>query len=101
MGRRSTAERADGIEVERAGSRRRDSSARHRRLKPRPGQSGQDVAAHQRGRIHAATIELVAEAGYRDLTATGIARVAGVSKRTFYENFKDKETCFLATYDLI
>jgi AcrR family transcriptional regulator len=70
-------------------------------LKPRPGRSGQGVAAHQRGRIHAATIELVAEAGYGELTATGIAGVAGVSKRTFYENFEDKQGCFFATYDLI
>jgi AcrR family transcriptional regulator len=75
--------------------------ARHRRLKPRPGRSGEKVAAHQRGRIYEATIELVAEDGYDDLTATAISGVAGVSKRTFYENFEDKEECFLATYDRI
>jgi AcrR family transcriptional regulator len=75
--------------------------ARYRKLKPRPGGSGDGVVEHQRGRIHAATIDLVDEAGYGSLTLTGIARAAGVSNRTFYDNFKDKEDCFLATYDLI
>lgn len=75
--------------------------ARFRKLKPRPGQSGKEVADHQRGRIHAATIELVNEGGYGALTVTGIARAAGVSNHTFYENFHDKEDCFLATYELI
>lgn len=74
---------------------------RFRQLKPRPGHSGKTVAEHQRGRIHAATIELVDECGYEELTVAQIVRAAGVSKRTFYENFNDKEDCFLATYDLI
>jgi AcrR family transcriptional regulator len=74
---------------------------RYRQLKPRPGHSGQGVADHQRGRIHAATIELVDEDGYEALTVARIVSAAGVSKRTFYENFSDKEDCFLATYDLI
>lgn len=74
---------------------------RYRKLQPRPGSSGKEVAEHQRGRIHAATIELVDEGGYEDLTVTGIARAAGVSNRTFYENFSGKDDCFLATYDLI
>jgi AcrR family transcriptional regulator len=76
-------------------------SARYRQLKPRPGGSGQDVAEHQRGRIIAATIDLVDERGYEALTVAGIVSAAGVSKHTFYENFRDKEECFLATYDLV
>jgi AcrR family transcriptional regulator len=51
--------------------------------------------------MYAATIELVGEGGYDALTATGIARAAGVSNRTFYENFSGKEDCFAATYELI
>jgi AcrR family transcriptional regulator len=74
---------------------------RYRKLKPRPGRAGEKVAEHQRARIHAATIELVDELGYAGLTVTGIARAAGVSNRTFYENFRDKEDCFRATYELI
>lgn len=79
----------------------RSRHARYRKLKPRPGRSGAEVAEHQRARIHAATIELVDEGGYEALTVTGIARAAGVSTHTFYENFADKEDCFRATYELI
>lgn len=79
----------------------RSGSPRFRKLKPRPGHAGRNVAEHQRGRLHAATIELVAEQGYPALTVTGITRAAGVSSHTFYENFADKSDCFLATYDLV
>jgi AcrR family transcriptional regulator len=51
--------------------------------------------------MYAATIELVAGSGYGALTATAIAAAAGVSKRTFYENFSDKDHCLFATYDVI
>lgn len=86
---------------DRAQTEDRGSEARFRKLKPRPGHASAKVAEHQRARIHAATIELVAEGGYEALTVTGIARAAGVSNHTFYENFTDKEDCFRATYDLI
>jgi len=43
----------------------------------------------------------VDEGGYEALTVTGIARAAGVSSHTFYENFSNKEDCFRSTYDLI
>lgn len=79
----------------------RRAEARFRKLKPRPGQASAKVAGHQRARIHAATIELVDEGGYEALTVTGIARAAGVSSHTFYENFSNKEDCFRSTYDLI
>jgi len=51
--------------------------------------------------MHAATIELVDERGYAGLTVAAIVEKAGVSKHTFYENFNDKEDCFLATYRVI
>lgn len=75
--------------------------ARFQKLKPRPGYAGQSVKAHQRRRLHAATIDLVSRGGYGRLSVTAIARTAGVANRTFYENFRGKEECFLATYDLI
>lgn len=40
----------------------------------------------------------VAEKGYRATTIADIVRHARVSKRTFYEQFPDKESCFLAAY---
>lgn len=73
----------------------------YRQLKPRPGHSGERIAAHQRGRMHAAIVELVDRCGYDALTVAAIVEAAGVSKHTFYENFKDKEDCFLSTYGLI
>jgi AcrR family transcriptional regulator len=40
------------------------------------------------------------EKGYASTTIADIVRHARVSKRTFYENFPDKESCFLATYEI-
>lgn len=71
------------------------------KLKPRRGHAGKQVVDHQLGRMYAATIDLVAADGYGSLTVAGITRFAGLSKRTFYEHFDDKDDCFLATYDVI
>jgi AcrR family transcriptional regulator len=73
----------------------------YRKLKPGPGRSPEEVAAHRRSRIHGAMIELVAAVGYEDATVRDVALMAGVSKPTFYKFFPDKEGCFVATYDLV
>jgi AcrR family transcriptional regulator len=75
--------------------------SRYRKLKPGPGRHPEEVAAHQRGRLQAAMIELVAEAGYDAVSIAAVSRHAGVSKRDFYRQFESKEACFLATYDEI
>jgi TetR/AcrR family transcriptional regulator len=72
-----------------------------RRLSPGPGMAAKDVAAHQLSRIHAATIALVAEQGYKSLRVRDIVRRAEVSTRAFYELFGSKTDCFLQTHDLI
>jgi AcrR family transcriptional regulator len=59
------------------------------------------VASDQRARIEAAMIELVSERGFGAVTVRELVRLAGVSTHTFYEHFKDKETCFLCVYELI
>ncbi len=41
----------------------------------------------------------VAEKGYAETTVSDVVDRAGVSRRTFYEQFPDKEACFLAAYD--
>lgn len=41
----------------------------------------------------------VAEKGYAATTIADVVRCARVSKRTFYEQFEDKEACFLAAYE--
>lgn len=42
---------------------------------------------------------VVAEKGYATATVADVVEHAGVSRRTFYELFPDKESCFLAAYD--
>jgi AcrR family transcriptional regulator len=52
----------------------------------------------QRERLLSATVEVVAELGYAGLTVAQVIDRAGVSRRTFYELFKDCDDCFLATF---
>jgi len=57
------------------------------------------VTASQRGRLIEAMAHVVAEKGYAATTVADVVERAGVSRRTFYEQFNDKEACFLAAYD--
>lgn len=57
------------------------------------------VLASQRGRLIAAMADAVADKGYGATTVADVIARAGVSRRTFYEHFRDKEACFLAAYD--
>ena len=57
------------------------------------------VAANQRERILSAVAQATAELGYADMSVEAIIARAGVSRRTFYEHFKNKEDAFLAAYD--
>lgn len=79
----------------------RSRSSRYPKLRPGPGRSAEDVAAHQRGRLQKATVELVAERGYNAVAVATLTEHARVSKRDFYKHFAGKEECFLATYDTI
>ncbi|MDQ3850823.1 MAG: TetR/AcrR family transcriptional regulator [Actinomycetota bacterium] len=54
----------------------------------------------QRLRLMAAMTEAVAAKGYAATTIADVVGRARVSRRTFYEQFADKEDCFLAAYDL-
>lgn len=72
----------------------------YRKLRPRPnGPPRAQVIANQRARLCGAMIEAVAAQGYTAVSVAGICRLAGVSKRAYYELFANKEACFLATYD--
>jgi AcrR family transcriptional regulator len=57
------------------------------------------VASNQRERILAAVTQAAAELGYAEMSVEAIIVRAGVSRRTFYEHFKNKEDAFLAAYD--
>ena len=46
-------------------------------------------------------IDAVAVKGYRETTVADVVARAGLSRKTFYEHFSNKEECFLSTYDQI
>ena len=57
------------------------------------------VRAIQRERLLASMIKTVTEIGYNALTVQNVLTRAGISRPTFYEQFEDKEDCFLAAFD--
>lgn len=74
-----------GIELERGGAS--NGSARAR------------VIEIQRVRILGAMIEVCVERGAANVTVAHVVESSGVSRRTFYELFADREQCFLAALD--
>jgi AcrR family transcriptional regulator len=69
--------------------------------KGRHGLSREFIASNQRERLLDAMANVVAEKGYAATRVVDITDYAGVSRKTFYELFTDKEDCFLAAYDAI
>lgn len=59
---------------------------------------GRHVIEMQRRRLLLATIEILAEYGLEDIHVGRICARAGVSRRTFYDLFEDREACVLATF---
>jgi AcrR family transcriptional regulator len=59
------------------------------------------VEHHQRERILSAVVAMVGRKGYGSTTIGDISRQARVSRDTFYEQFANKEECFVAAYDAI
>ncbi|HEY5372520.1 MAG TPA: TetR family transcriptional regulator [Polyangiaceae bacterium] len=53
----------------------------------------------QRARLLAAAVEVVSEVGYAGMSTARVSARAGVSRKTFYELFEDREDCFLAAFD--
>jgi AcrR family transcriptional regulator/DNA-binding MarR family transcriptional regulator len=66
---------------------------------PGPRGGGVYIPEFQRTRLLDATFALVAAEGYRRLTARRVSDWAGVSNKTFYDLFSDREDCFLAAFD--
>jgi AcrR family transcriptional regulator len=58
------------------------------------------VVGPQRDRILDAMVELVAEHGFAGVSVKLVTARAGVSTRTFYEEFQNLRECFLAVLDL-
>jgi AcrR family transcriptional regulator len=57
------------------------------------------VAESQRERMLVAMADAVAAKGYANVAVADVTAGAGVSRRSFYEHFANKEDAFLAAYD--
>src|SRR5487761_1840547 len=66
---------------------------------PREGLAREHVTDIQRARILSAMVEVVCERGAAGVSVSHVVDRAGVSRRTFYEVFDDREDCFLAAFD--
>lgn len=65
----------------------------------RHGLPREQVVASQRERILIAMAEAMVENGYVGTSVAAILKRAGVSRETFYEQFRSKEACFEAAYE--
>src|ERR1019366_3340411 len=59
------------------------------------------VSADQRARLNAAMVQVAAETGYVAATVEDVLGRAGVSRRTFYDNHKNKQECFISAFDAV
>lgn len=64
-------------------------------------QAREQARAKQRLRLALAMIECVSERGYRSTRVADVIAEAGVSRKTFYEHYANKQELLLATFDLI
>ncbi len=65
----------------------------------RDGLGSERVVEIQRARILTAMVEASCEHGASNVTVAHVVERAGVSRRTFYELFADREECFLAALE--
>lgn len=57
---------------------------------------GSAGAGDARSRIFAAMLELVSRQGYETSTVSEVISLIGMSRKTFYEHFEDRRSCFLS-----
>ena len=53
----------------------------------------------QRARILSATFDVACELGVQNMSVAHVVDRSGVSRRTFYEHFSDREDCYLAAFE--
>lgn len=61
----------------------------------------EEVEADQRARLIAAMVQLAADKGYAGTTVGDLIQHAGVSRKTFYAYFDDRQDLLLATFDIL
>jgi AcrR family transcriptional regulator len=57
--------------------------------------------SNQRERILDAVLQAASRSGYAAMRIEDVIAIAGVSRRTFYDHFANKEEAFLAAYELV
>jgi AcrR family transcriptional regulator len=57
------------------------------------------VSQTQRSRMLNSAVAVISEHGYDEMSVSRITGTAGVSRRTFYDLFEDREDCFLAAFE--
>lgn len=67
-------------------------------MKPKSTPGAPSVPHEHRARLLQAMAAVAAEQGLAAASIAAVVARAGVSKRTFYEHFADKDACFLALY---
>jgi AcrR family transcriptional regulator len=89
--------------ADRGGARAGPAASARRRPDQIPGGhhglTAEEVAESQRARILEAMRATIAEHGYSGASVADVIKRAGVSRKTFYAQFTDKEDCFLTIYD--
>ena len=63
------------------------------------GLTRKQVRTSQRQRILDAILDVVGEHGYAAATVADVTTAAGISRSTFYEQFRNKQAAFLTAYD--
>ena len=64
-----------------------------------PARQGAHVVEMQRRRLLLAMVEVLCEHGLEGAQVGRVCKRAGVSRRTFYDLFVDREACFLAAFE--
>lgn len=77
------------------------STLRERRLSPGRGTPRAVARRNQRERLLGAMVAVASTKGYAATSLADLVEVSGVSSRSFYEHFADKEECFLAAMEEI
>lgn len=75
--------------------------ARERSRRPSGAVAREQTRLGQRLRLALAMVDAVGERGYRETRVADVIARAGVSRKTFYEQFDNKLDCLVATYELI
>jgi AcrR family transcriptional regulator len=72
-----------------------------RKLSPGRGVPAEEVERSQRERLYGAMVVSVAERGFEQTSVANLVALSGVSRRTFYGFFADKQACFVATIETL